>query len=326
MNIGNVGNVISGVGSVAGLFETPRDNTVTSVKGGRASSIDQFIATINKRGVAVKNRYQLVIPTPHILQTHFNANFKSLPNLLNMYCKDVELPDITLATQPMKIFGEDVELPHQRTYSTMPIVFYSDAGLIIKNFFEEWINNIITPDSNTSNYLFDFASDIDIKVLHKSSTDNNSSLTGIVKHYILYEAYPKSISAVQLSSGDNTVMELTVIFAYKRWYSQQISKIDFSKDTTKIKSNPESSITKKISDAATGIKNGMAAIDGASNMLGSIKNNIGKGNVGGLLGTASLFSNPDATSNMTGGLFGTSQGTTSVSDENFADSLTSEYI
>jgi hypothetical protein len=85
--------------------------------------------------------------------------------------------------------------------------FYVDTSMKVKFLFDNWMTYIQNPTSRNFNYYDEYTADIVIEV----QDIKNQSRYGIK----LFEAYPKSIGAVQLDYAGKDVMKMSVNIAYK---------------------------------------------------------------------------------------------------------------
>lgn len=163
--------------------------------------INKFITQVKTRGVARTNRYRVEIPIP----TMDNEGSE----LVQLFCDSTTLPGMNIATNPSRTFGEKHEMPYEKGYDVVQMNFYVDADMRIKTAFDRWMDRIIDPLTRTIGYYRDYVKDISVWV----ETVDERTPYGIV----LYEAYPKSISAIQLSNQSRDVMVLNVTFEYRFW-------------------------------------------------------------------------------------------------------------
>ena len=89
--------------------------------------------------------------------------------------------------------------------------------MTVKNIFDEWTNYIINPINRTVGWYNEYVTPMNIRI-----QDLEDRVTYIVQ---LYEAYPKSVSAVSLNAEDNNdTMKLDVTFQYKYWVAAMIEQ------------------------------------------------------------------------------------------------------
>lgn len=167
--------------------------------------INAFIATVKSRGLARSNRFNVNITWPSGIALLETAK------LANLLCEASSLPGYNIATQPLKIMGESREVPYEPMYDPITLTFYMDAQFELKDAFETWMSYIIDPVTKTINYYSTYTSEINISV---------ENMDGSIPYNVtLFEAFPKSMTAVTLNQGDRDVMRLNVGIQYKYWTS-----------------------------------------------------------------------------------------------------------
>lgn len=178
--------------------------------------INAFIATVKSRGLARSNRFNVNITWPSGIALLETAK------LANLLCEASSLPGYNIATQPLKIMGESREVPYEPMYDPVTLTFYMDAQFEIKDAFETWMSYIIDPVTKTTNYYSTYTSEINISV---------ENINGSIPYNVtLFEAFPKSMTAVTLNQGDRDVMRLNVGIQYKYWRSS--SQFGYVRATT----------------------------------------------------------------------------------------------
>lgn len=172
----------------------------------------KFKSQVKTRGLARTNRYRVIIPFP--------TTDASGIELAELFCESVNIPGTNIATTPQRLFGEVRELPYEKIYDPVSMTFYVDTRMIMKNAFDRWINLVIDPERRTVQYYNDYIRDIEIYVI---AVDEQ-----IPYKITLFEAYPKTIGSINLSSESKEIMKLPITFQYKYWKAEstQLSAID----------------------------------------------------------------------------------------------------
>lgn len=166
------------------------------------SKLNDFISQVKTNGLARTNRYVV----------YFNLPWESDSALRDvlLFCDQVQLPGTNYNTADMRTFGETRKAPYERLYEDINMSFYVDKEMKNKIMFDYWLNQIQDPWTRNFNYYDDYVTDIVIEVQDLK----DQSRYGIK----LYEAYPKSIGAVQLDYAGKDVMKISVNFAYKYYH------------------------------------------------------------------------------------------------------------
>ena len=163
--------------------------------------ITDFISEVRKRGMARTNRYIVYIPFP----TADNDTIK----LASLFCESASLPGRNINTTAARTFGETREMPYERSYEPINLTFYVDTEMRIKYMFDKWMDMIVDPTRRTINYYDKFTRDMTVK-----SLTTNNQVPYVVN---FFEAYPKTVSAIQLSSESKDVMKINVTMVYRYW-------------------------------------------------------------------------------------------------------------
>jgi hypothetical protein len=161
-----------------------------------------FINQVKSKGLARSNRYEVVVPFPNAVR------IAGVQQLANLFCEHVDLPGLSVASTPLRTFGETREVPYEKIYDNINLSFYVDADMNIKDAFEKWINIIFDPQSRTFGYYREYVRDIDVYVV---SIQNNQPSYKVT----LFEAYPKTLSPISLDTGNSDVMKMNVTIQYK---------------------------------------------------------------------------------------------------------------
>lgn len=164
-------------------------------------SWQDFKSLVATRGLIRSSHYEVEIPFP-------SPNF-TVGQISTLFCESTNLPGMAISTTPSRFYGEVREMPYEPTYDTVQMSFYVDAQMVIKNAFDDWMGLIINPNRRSVQYYRDYVRNIKIKV---TTTDNQTPYT-----ITLYEAYPKAIGSIQMSSEQKDIIKLPVTFQYKYW-------------------------------------------------------------------------------------------------------------
>jgi hypothetical protein len=170
------------------------------------SPLNKFISKVKQDGLARTNRYTVLfggVMRPGIAV----SNQPLVPLDIVLLCDQVQIPGTNFNTADMRTFGEVRKAPYERLYEDVNMSFYVDTNMQVKKFFDNWMLRIQNPMTRTFNYYDNYTNDIVIEVQDLK----NQSRYGIK----LFEAFPKSIGAVQLDYAGKDIMKLSVNFAYK---------------------------------------------------------------------------------------------------------------
>ena len=183
------------------------------LEGTAFAVLNDFLSTFNTEdgGYAVPNRFEVFITRPG---TSANENRQ-----VSMRCESINLPGRNLnSATDSNIYGPTREIVNGVTYAEdITMTFQSSSGLEERKFFEEW--QLLAFDERSWNvgYYNDYISTVDVYVLDRQ--DNRRF--GIK----LWEAFPKTINATELSqSANNEIIKLGVVFSFRYWTTLDIDR------------------------------------------------------------------------------------------------------
>jgi len=136
----------------------------------------------------------------------------------SLLCKSAAVPGFSIGVVEVPVQGgRRMKLPGDRTFAEWTATFIADEKLAVRSFFENWIANIATNDFQrvskvgltTSNITSDYKQNIQVQQLDAKGTNVIKGL------YVLKEAFPTDISAIDLSyDSTDTIEEFSVTFQY----------------------------------------------------------------------------------------------------------------
>lgn len=160
-------------------------------------ALNDFITKIKTDNAARLNRFSVMINNPAM-----GSN-----ELVYLYCEQAVLPGITLASQPIRTYGEQREVVYDRTFDTINLNFIVDRQYKVKEYFDFWIDKIINPSNRLVGFYNEYAQNMKITAL--DIKDDAMYETEI------FEAYPKTIGAISLDNNSKDIARLQVTFNYK---------------------------------------------------------------------------------------------------------------
>lgn len=181
--------------------------------------ISDFVANISSMGgLARTNRFSVLVNPPSYALKELNSTGSSiiLRSVL-MFCDTVQLPGVSLNTAQTRTFGEVREVPYETNYEPITISFYVDNNFLVKQIFDAWILGIQDWNTRKFKYYKDYTTDFTLYV-----QDTEDSGKYAVK---LFEAYPKTVSAISMSYDSKEVMKINVALMYKYWRSYTKSEL-----------------------------------------------------------------------------------------------------
>tara|TARA_Y100001938_G_scaffold88383_1_gene121175 strand:+ start:524 stop:1342 length:819 start_codon:yes stop_codon:yes gene_type:complete len=150
-------------------------------------------------------------PNTYIWNTS-EFNNEEITKMCLFACRSATFPGKALSTYQWTTHGAEKDYPYISTYENIDLSFMCSTTAHEREFFDGWMNEIIGVNSHTVAYKDEYVCDIDI-ALHKRSEVPEKMITAK-----LINAYPVSISGIELSQDEGQPVEFTVSFAYDKWH------------------------------------------------------------------------------------------------------------
>lgn len=165
------------------------------------SSINQFKSRLTQGGFR-PNQFEIIIAFPPAIgagaagdQSRFMA-------------KSGSMPASTVSSIPVMYRGRSVKFSGEREFQPWSVDFYTDTDFGVRKLFERWVETI-QASSSTNGALNTGVYQTDITV---NALDRNDA---IVKTYILTDAFPTEVGAIQLDwQTNNEIATFPVTFDY----------------------------------------------------------------------------------------------------------------
>jgi T4-like virus tail tube protein gp19. len=146
------------------------------------------------------------------------AGFPSGKELL---VKAAQLPASIVAPITVPFRGRQLQVAGDRTFEPWTITIINDNDFLIRNYFEQWMNEINTHVGNTGaggDSTATYMRDAIVHQLQRTEDDN------VVKTYEFKGIWPSNISAIDVSyDSENTIEEFTVELQVTYWTSNTTS-------------------------------------------------------------------------------------------------------
>jgi hypothetical protein len=173
-------------------------------------SFSEFLSEVKTGGLARNNRFTVSFDGGELIGAITGNDYRKLL----LFCDGAQLPGQSLATVPNRTFGEIRETPYDRLYEPVTLSFYCDTQMQVKYYFDNWMDQIYNPATRKFAYYDDYICNLTIDA---KDTQNNTQY-----RVTMFEAYPKSVSAVQMDAANKDVMKVNVTFQYKSWTSKPL--------------------------------------------------------------------------------------------------------
>ena len=142
--------------------------------------------------------------------------------LTSILCKSAALPGSNLGVIEVPFRGRTVKIAGDRTFDTWTATFFNDKDFKIRSYFEKWLEQINTHESNNAplfvptNSNAGYMASVKVKQMRKDDRESGS----ILRQYDLLHAFPTSVSQIDLAYDSNDqIEEFSVEFQYSYWTS-----------------------------------------------------------------------------------------------------------
>lgn len=181
-------------------------------------TIANFAAEIKNRHIAKSSRFSVHIPFPTFLLGSRDVSASALSDdasLIQLFAESIHFPEFIIMTNPVKDDGIGREVPYDKMYPPIACSFICDADMTIKRFFDKWVQGIMKTETGTFRYSDQYSVD-SIEIIQKNEADEDTYKV------TLYDAYPKLVNDIAMSSSSREFNRCTVQFAYRRWTSERL--------------------------------------------------------------------------------------------------------
>ena len=147
-------------------------------------SVDEFKSRLTGGG-ARGNLFQITLNNPRGgLGVALDVDFASF------MCEGGQLPASTVGTIEIPFRGRRLKVAGDRTFDPWTVTVINDTGFKVRNEMERWMNAIA-----------------------------NHADAGVVKTYTFKDAWPSSVSAIELSYADDQIERFQIEWQYQYWTS-----------------------------------------------------------------------------------------------------------
>lgn len=173
------------------------------------ADLDSFLAHINTVGLPVSSRYFV-----EFMPSAANLGDSGRHRTVSMLCDQVVIPGVNIMAADIRVYGELTESPYGVTYQPASLSVILDNDSSAKEFFDEWSNDVFDRTTRTLGYYNDFVRDVVVTLTDKE--DNPISKIRMI------EAYPRTISDMQLDYSSSNIIRLTVSLTFKYWVKEAV--------------------------------------------------------------------------------------------------------
>jgi hypothetical protein len=175
-----------------------------------AFNVYDFLSNIeNANEVAKADKFDVVFALPQQLTGPYG------PVELALTCEASELPGIDITPIEYRHHAFIKRIPHHISYSPVTFTFYCTGQMLEKQFFDMWTDFCIPKATGLVNYRLD---NLGNPQYESSVTVNQYDQVGNRTYFAqLDEAWPISVSALNLNWSDDSIHRVTVTMVYTKW-------------------------------------------------------------------------------------------------------------
>ena len=184
-----------------------------------SQKLKNYIEDIKSRTFARADRFEVTFNLGS-LSGKLTGDSKQKVKTAQLYCEEVQIPGMILSNKEFNIgpwtFFRNTKVGFLGNEINFTFLTTNDWEL--RSFFENWISACADTNSQELGYIDDVTCTIDIATLNLQ--DN------VTKRWRLYEAMPKVLNLVPMSSGTVAPIRNTLIVSAAYWESSDSKKGD----------------------------------------------------------------------------------------------------
>lgn len=207
------------------------------------SMIQDIVAHASSYGFQRSNRFVVFISGPQFQSTDYATHVKRLA----LTCTSTTFPGRRVGTQDFTVYNIPTKMPNREIFGQeITLQFLCSTDMYEAMYFKYWQDQVMDPMTNSPNFYEKFAKPFNITIISiPNNITNYDQLAGVFldnpesqsnRNYVptaslrsgdvdqtvyfrkCLECYPIEVVANEMSSvPGNTVMNITVRMAYKKW-------------------------------------------------------------------------------------------------------------
>jgi hypothetical protein len=210
----------------------------------RGKGIEDFKAQM-RRGFARPNIFSVDIST---VSTDKAAKYR-------MSCFQAQIPGVSIATTDKDIGFRSVA--YQKLFSDMTLGFYVSTGLEEIQFWQKWIDSIVSSKTNHFNLPKNYYGTINVTQISRTG--------GPSGQWTLHDAYPKAVDPIALDYGTNdAVMTMATTITYRNYTHRYLDEQTATAIAADVTTKPKSDFRNVTSELRDEIEPSMGNAGGAS--------------------------------------------------------------
>jgi len=197
------------------------------------ATIEDFKSIITQKGgVARSNKFRVLFTPPK--GSLFNidpeaiigsllggdtGNFEAKnlindPRAVSFLCSSAAIPGVQIGTLDYQAEKQTVKVANTFIHEEVTLKFILTNDYYMKKLFDNWLNQVIDPESHTVGYKDDYSCDVVIQQLNPRGN--------VVYGVKLIKAFPTTVTAIEFDSGSDAFGELNVTMSYDRFKTESV--------------------------------------------------------------------------------------------------------
>jgi hypothetical protein len=173
-----------------------------------------FVSKLRDVGIAKPNLFFVEMPPPPFLAQEAD---QSKITMLNLFCQQAFLPQMQLNTMGIKDDGLDRQVVVDKKYGNAQFVFLCDQDMVIRQYFDDWLQDIVATRGGTFAYANEYTVDT-------ITVNQLNAARDIVYSVKLHDCMPLELHAMGLSmSQTGSFHTISLDFSYRWWESNSAS-------------------------------------------------------------------------------------------------------
>ena len=143
---------------------------------------------------------------------------------LRAFCYNIEMPSRNIDTKAFQTYGPKREVAYAYSFpGEITASFYADKYLRQRTFFEMWQNSVMDQDTHNMHFYDEYVGGIRIYQLGAFSgeADRDRISYGVE----LFEAFPKTITAVPFDYGSEDIQKISITFSFRNWINLSLDQV-----------------------------------------------------------------------------------------------------
>ena len=143
---------------------------------------------------------------------------------LRAFCFNAELPSRNIDTKPFQTYGPKREVAYAYSFpGEITLSFYADKYLRQRAFFEMWQNSIMDQATHNMHFYDEYVGGI--RVYQLGAFAGDAFRDRISYGVELFEAFPKTITAVPLDYANSDIQKVSITFSFRNWINLSLDQV-----------------------------------------------------------------------------------------------------